>query len=71
MRFGSEIRNAQEIKNGELEDGVVGGSLNGTALELMTKVSGISNNAEIVSGYSFGCVAPYMRFEDVQISGAT
>lgn len=69
-RFGTEIRNAQEITNGELKDGVVGGSFSGSALELITKISGISNRSEIVSGYSFGCVAPYIRFEDVQISGA-
>ncbi len=68
-RFGSEIRNAQEIVNGELGTGIVGGTLSGATLDLIHKISGISNRAEIVSGYSFGCVAPYIRFEGVQISG--
>jgi len=70
-RFGSEIRNAQSIRNGELAEGVVGGSFSGSALDLMTHISGISNRPEIVSAYSFGCVAPYIRFEDVQISGSS
>jgi PmbA protein len=70
-RFGSEIRNAQEIKNGELGEGIVGGTVSGSAFELMHKVSGISNRPEIISGYAFGCVSPYMRFDDVQISGPT
>ncbi len=68
-RFGSEIRNAQEIVNGELGGGIVGGTLSGSALDLMNKITGLSDKAEIVSGYHFGCVAPYMRFDHVQISG--
>ena len=68
-RFGSEIRNAQEIKNGELGEGVVGGTLSGTALDLIQRISGISDIPEVVSGYSLGCVAPYIRFDGVQISG--
>lgn len=68
-RFGSEIRNAREIVNGELGDGIVGGTISGSTLELIQRISGISNKAEVVSGYAFGCVAPYVRFERVQISG--
>jgi PmbA protein len=68
-RFGTEIRNAQEIVNGELGEGIVGGTLSGSALDLIKKVTGLSDNAEVVSGYAFGCVAPYMRFDHVQISG--
>ena len=68
-RFGSEIRNAQEIKNGELGEGVVGGTLSGTALELIKRITGISDTSEVISGSSVGCVAPYIRFDDVQISG--
>ena len=68
-RFGTEIRNAQEIVNGELGDGIVGGTLSGSALDLIKKVTGLSDKAEVVSGYAFGCVAPYMRFDHVQISG--
>jgi len=70
-QFGAEIRNAQEIKNGELGQGVVGGTFSGTALDLLQRISGISDNSEVVSGYSLGCVAPYIRFDGVQISGPT
>jgi predicted Zn-dependent protease len=69
-RFGSEIRNAQRIKDGELVEGVVGGSLSGSTFELVKQVSGLSDQPEVVSGYAFGCVAPYVRFENVQISGS-
>jgi predicted Zn-dependent protease len=68
-RFGAEIRSAQEIVDGELGEGIVGGTVSGSALDLITKTTGISDNPEIVSAYSFGCVAPYMRFDKVQISG--
>jgi PmbA protein len=68
-RFGSEIRNAQEIKHGELGEGIVGGTLSGSALELLQKISGVADDAEVVSGFSIGCVAPYIRFDRVQISG--
>jgi PmbA protein len=68
-RFGAEIRNAQEIENGELGEGVVGGALSGTALDLLLKVSGVSNYPEVVSSYSIGCIAPYIRFDGAQISG--
>ena len=70
-QFGSEIRNAQEIKNGDLGEGIVGGTVSGAVLELLQNVSGISNRAEITSGSSLGCVAPYIRFDRVQISGPT
>jgi PmbA protein len=68
-RFGSEIRNAQEIVNGELGEGIVGGTLSGSALDLIRKLTGLSDEPEVVSASAFGCVAPYMRFEGVQISG--
>jgi PmbA protein len=70
-RFGSEIRNAQEIRNGELGEGVVGGTVTGSVLDLMQNISGISDNAEIVTGSSLGCVAPYISFDRVQVSGPT
>ena len=70
-RFGSEIRNAQEITNGELGEGIVGGTVSGSVQELMHSISGISNHPEVVSGSSFGCVAPYIRFDRVQVSGPT
>ncbi len=68
-RFGSEIRNAREIVNGELGEGIVGGTMSGSALDLVQKITGLSNKAEIVSGQSFGCVAPYIRVDGIQISG--
>ena len=68
-RFGAEIRSAQEIVNGELGNGIVGGTVSGSALDLITKITGISDTLEIVSASSFGCVAPYLRLEKVQISG--
>lgn len=70
-RFGSEIRNAQEIKNGEIGDGIVGGTISGSALELLQNTTGLSDTAEVISGRSSGCVAPFMRFEKVQISGVS
>ena len=70
-QFGSEIRNAQEIKNGDLGEGIVGGTVSGAVLELLQNISGISNQAEITSGSSLGCVTPYIRFDRVQISGPT
>jgi len=47
-QFGSEIRNAQEIKHGELAEGIVGGTVSGAVLELLQNISGISNRAEII-----------------------
>ncbi len=68
-RFGSEIRNAREIVNGKLGEGIVGGTMSGSALDLVQKITGRSDTAEIVSGQSFGCVAPYIRVDGIQISG--
>jgi PmbA protein len=68
-RFGAEIRSGQEIVNGELGEGVVGGTVSGSTLDLITKITGVSDEPEIVSAYSFGCVAPYVRVDKVQISG--
>ncbi len=68
-RFGSEIRNAREIVNGKLGEAIVGGTMSGAATELIQKITGLSDTAEIVSGQSFGCVAPYTRVDGVQISG--
>jgi len=70
-QFGSEIRNGQEIRNGHLAEGIVGGTVSGTVLELLRNISGISDRAEVVSASSLGCVAPYIRFDRVQISGPT
>ena len=73
--FGSEIRNARLIKNGELSDPVKGGLVSGYVLDstvgekqiigLLKRVSGMTRNFDI----SGRCIAPYMRFEGVQVAG--
>jgi PmbA protein len=70
-QFGSEIRNAQEVRDGDLGEGIVGGTISGTVLELLQGISGISDRPEIVSGSPLGCVAPYIRFDRVHVSGPT
>lgn len=67
-RFGAEIRSAQEIVDGELGEGIVGGTVSGSALDLINKITGISDKPEIVSASAFGCVTPYIKFDGVQIS---
>ena len=57
------------LKTSKSKRGIVGGTVRGSALDLITKITGISDNPEIVLAYSFGCVAPYIRFDKVQISG--
>jgi len=68
-RWGTEIRYGSRIKSGEITGAVVGGTLGGSTLEMMKRISGLSNKPEIVSSSEFGCVAPYMRIEEVDISG--
>lgn len=69
-QFSAEIRNAFYIKNGKITDAVKGGLVSGDFFELVNSISGISNEAEITSGATaFGCVSPYIRFEDVQVAG--
>jgi PmbA protein len=74
--FGSEIRNAYLIKKGELSTPVKGGQISGFVLNsqntegkkitgLLNKISGITKTAEIANR----CVAPYMRFDEVQVAG--
>jgi len=74
--FGSEIRNAYLIKNGEVSTPLKGGQINGFLLDshdtkghktsgLLNQISGISQKAQI----SGRCITPYIRFEDVQIAG--
>ena len=68
-RWGTEIRYGSRIKSGEITGSVVGGTLSGSTLEMMKRISGLSNKPEIVSSSEFGCITPYMRIEEVDISG--
>jgi PmbA protein len=68
--FSSEIRNAYLIKNGECTQALKGGMVSGKALDLIKNISGISNQQFVESGATaFSCIAPYIRFEDVQVVG--
>lgn len=74
--FGSEIRNAYLIKNGELSTPLKGGQISGFLLDsqetekkkatgLINRISGITREFQM----AHRCITPYMRFEDVQVSG--
>jgi PmbA protein len=74
--FGSEIRNAYLIENGELSTPLKGGQINGFLLDsldakgqrvkgLLNQISGISRESQI----SGRCITPHIRFEDVQVAG--
>jgi PmbA protein len=68
--FSSEIRNAYLIKNGDCTQALKGGMVSGKALDMIKNISGISNQQFIESGATaFSCIAPYIRFEEVQIAG--
>ena len=68
--FASEMRNASLIEKGELVYPVKGGLVAGDIFSLMRNVTGISNQPEIVSGETaFSCIAPWLRFKDVQVAG--
>jgi len=68
--FASEIRNANLIEKGELLCPVKGGLITGDIFSLMKNVTGISNQPEIISGETaFSCIAPWLRFKDVQVAG--
>jgi len=68
--FGAEIRNACRIKNGEITVPVKGGLVSGSVFDLIKNITGISDEAEIVSGQTaFSCITPYIRFKDVQVAG--
>jgi predicted Zn-dependent protease len=72
--FGTKITNGYLIENGELTTPLKGGQVSGFAFDhmgetlelgLMNKVSGMTKTP-ILAGK---VAAPYMRFEDVQVSG--
>jgi len=68
--FGSEIRNAALIENGEITSPIKGGLISGDVFTLIENITGISNYAEITSGQTaFCCISPYIRFKDVQVAG--
>ena len=68
--FSSEIRNAYLIRNGECTQALKGGMVSGKALDMIKNISGISNQQFTESGATaFSCIAPYIRFEDVQVVG--
>jgi predicted Zn-dependent protease len=68
--FSSEIRNGYLIRNGEVEQPLKGGLVSGKVFDLMKNISCVSNSARIESGASaFSIVAPYIRFENVQVAG--
>jgi PmbA protein len=68
--FSTEIRNAYLIKNGEMKQPLKGGMVSGKVFDLIKNISGISNTARTESGATaFSIVAPYIRFEGVQIAG--
>lgn len=74
--FGSEIRNGYLIKKGELSTPIKGGQVSGQLLDvpikqggvvkgLLSRISGMGKRLEMAGN----CIAPYMRFEDVQVAG--
>jgi PmbA protein len=68
--FSSEIRNAYLVRNGEVKQPIKGGLISGKVFDLMKNISCISSSARIESGASaFSIVAPYIRFENVQVVG--
>jgi predicted Zn-dependent protease len=68
--FSSEIRNGYLIKNGEVKQPIKGGLVSGKVFDLMKNISCISNSTQNESGASaFSIVAPYIRFENVQVAG--
>ena len=68
--FGSEIRNAALIENGEVTHPIRGGLVSGNVFTLIKDITAISSKEEIASGETaFCCISPYIRFRDVQIAG--
>jgi predicted Zn-dependent protease len=68
--FSSEIRNGYLIRNGEMKQPIKGGLVAGKVFDLMRNISCISDSAQIESGASaFSIVAPYIRFDNVQVAG--
>lgn len=68
--FGSEIRNASFIENGEIKHPIKGGIVSGNVFEVIKSITGISKQPEVTSGQTaFSCISPYLRFKGIQIAG--
>ena len=68
--FGSEIRNAYMIKNGEYAQVLKGGMVSGKVFDMLKNISGISNQQFMESGATaFSCMSPHFMFENVQVVG--
>jgi len=68
--FGTEIRNADFIENGEITGPVKGGVVSGNVFDMLKNVSGISKEIEVASGgTAISGIMPYMRIENVQVAG--
>jgi PmbA protein len=74
--FGSEIRNAYLIRNGELVNPLKGGQISGFLLDsqtgqgqkvsgLLSQVSGMTKETQLAGK----CLTPHIRFDQVQVSG--
>jgi PmbA protein len=68
--FGAEIRNAYEIKHGELARPVKGGSVAGNVLTMLKDVVGMSAATELVPTRegSASALLPWMAFKSLKIS---
>jgi PmbA protein len=68
--FSAEISSGYRIKNGEIANPIKGGLVAGNIIELLGKISGISDRSVITSGGTmFAGVCPYVGFKDVQVAG--
>ena len=62
--FGTEIRNAYMIKNGELTEPIKGGNISGNVLMMIKQCLGITKERKFVQN----CLFPYMAFDGLIIS---
>jgi PmbA protein len=62
--FGSEIRNAYQIENGEITNPIRGGSLSGNIYEMLHNISGISKEIHNI----MNAKVPFMRFKNLNLS---
>ena len=68
--FSSEIRAGYYIDKGEITKPIKGGLVAGNFFDLVKNISGISNESVITSGGTvLAGICPYIRFEDVQVTG--
>lgn len=74
--FGSEIRHAYLIENGEVGNAIKGGVLNGSFFDTQgsdeTQEKGAFNSLDLISKetyFGWASVLPYVRFPEIRISG--